>query len=401
MLNDLWLLLSGFLIFVGLVASKGLLIVVGALIILIWSSTKLWERFALRKIILTRSISRKRVFIGDTIDYDISIYNGKLLPLIWCDVSETFPSGLTLLNGRVMGSVIETRREHHLRSSLLPYEKINWRFKLECNQRGYHRIGPAELRSGDIFGFSSVSSKFPDVEEILVYPEIIDLDDLIKPSEYPLEGSTGRIPISQDINKFSGLRNYLASDPLKFISWKHTAKTGSLQVKQYEPVVALNVLIAMNGKTNEYAWQGGNSASFERTVTLTASLAKCCLDRKYSVGLISNSIAAYSGKWINLAISSSNNQFDLIMQNLAMVGQHTITTLEQVLEAEHRFITQGTTVAVTTPLISNALANEIREIKHRGHPVIIFYSGNLEPRIKIEDVSMFYVNNQFKPNSSK
>ncbi|MEE2880713.1 MAG: hypothetical protein VX643_01780, partial [Chloroflexota bacterium] len=112
-------------------ASKGLLIVVGALIILIWSSTKLWERFALRKIILTRDISGKRVFIGDTLDYNISIYNGKLLPLIWFEVSETFPPGLTLLNGRVMGSVIETRREHHLRSSLLPYEKINWRFKLE------------------------------------------------------------------------------------------------------------------------------------------------------------------------------------------------------------------------------------------------------------------------------
>ena len=64
MLNDLWLVLSAFLIFVGLVASKGLLIIVGTLIILIWTSTKLWERYALKKIILDRELSVKRVFIG-------------------------------------------------------------------------------------------------------------------------------------------------------------------------------------------------------------------------------------------------------------------------------------------------------------------------------------------------
>ena len=392
MLNDLWLVLSAFLIFVGLVASKGLLIIVGTLIILIWTSTKLWERYALKKIILDRELSVKRVFIGDTIDYQISIYNGKILPLIWCDIKETFPDGLEILNEQVSGSVIKTNHEHHLRSSILPYEKINWRFKLECKKRGYHRIGPAELRSGDIFGFSYVTLQFPNVSEILVYPEIIELNDLVKPSEYPLEGSIGRLPIAQDLTKFSGLRDYHPSDPLKFISWKHTAKTGSLRIKQYEPVVALNVLIAMNGKTNEYAWQGVNSDSFERTVTLTASIAKFCLDKKYSVGLISNSIAAYSGKWINLAVSGSNKQFELIMENLAMVSQHTITTLEQVLESERQLITQGTTVAITTPLISQSLVDEIKQIKHKGHPVIVLYSGDRKPQINIDDVPMFYVN---------
>ena len=125
MLNDLWLVLSAFLIFVGLVASKGLLIIVGTLIILIWTSTKMWERYALKKITLDRELSVKRVFIGDTIDYQISIYNGKILPLIWCDIRETFPDGLEILNEQVSESVITTHQEHHLRSSLLPLSLIH------------------------------------------------------------------------------------------------------------------------------------------------------------------------------------------------------------------------------------------------------------------------------------
>ena len=75
-----------------------------------------------------------------------------------------------------------------------------------------------------------------------------------------------------------------------------------------------------------------------------------------------------------------------------MVGQHTIATLEHVLESERQLITQGTTVAITTPLISQSLVDEIKQIKHKGHPVIILYSGDRKPRINIDNVPMFYVN---------
>ncbi len=65
MLNDLWLLLSFSLVLVGLIASQGLLIVVGSLVIIIWLLTKFWNRFAFREVTHTRSLSRHRAFIGE------------------------------------------------------------------------------------------------------------------------------------------------------------------------------------------------------------------------------------------------------------------------------------------------------------------------------------------------
>jgi hypothetical protein len=69
MLNDLWLLVSGIVIFIGLVASQGLLIVVGSLVIIVWLLAKFWDRHAFQEVVHTRTLSSHRAFIGDTVEY--------------------------------------------------------------------------------------------------------------------------------------------------------------------------------------------------------------------------------------------------------------------------------------------------------------------------------------------
>ena len=82
MLNDLWILLSGIMVFIGLVASEGLLLVVGSLVIVLAIAARIWDRYAFRPVSHSRSINRRRVFICDTVDYTVSLDNDKLLPLI-------------------------------------------------------------------------------------------------------------------------------------------------------------------------------------------------------------------------------------------------------------------------------------------------------------------------------
>lgn len=69
MLNDLWLLVSAILLFIGLVASQGLLLVVGSLVIIIWVVTKFWDRLAFREVTYGRDLSRRRAFVGDTLEF--------------------------------------------------------------------------------------------------------------------------------------------------------------------------------------------------------------------------------------------------------------------------------------------------------------------------------------------
>ena len=152
MLNELWLVVSGLLILIGLAASQGLLLVVGALVIIIWLVTKVWDRYAFRRVSHSRSLSHHRAFIGDSLTYTVTLSNDKLLPLIWVDIQDSFPEGLELSGVNLRTGNMEGTRQHGITTSLLPFQQVTWKYNLRCDVRGYHRIGPVRLRTGDISG---------------------------------------------------------------------------------------------------------------------------------------------------------------------------------------------------------------------------------------------------------
>ena len=225
MLNDIWLLVSAVIVLVGLLTSQGLLIVVGALVIIIWLLTKFWDRYAFRDVSHQRILSQRRAFIGDTVDYTVTLTNEKILPLIWVDIQDTFPADLSLPGATLRSTGADWANEHRITTSLLPYQRVSWKYTLHCNARGNQRIGPVRLRSGDIFGFTAAEERFTEVDHILVYPRVMDLEQLILPSEHPLGETRGLQPIFPDPSRFFGLRDYHPTDPMKHIDWKATAPT--------------------------------------------------------------------------------------------------------------------------------------------------------------------------------
>ena len=372
-------------------ASQGLLLVVGSLVIVISLVARLWDRFAFRRVTHTRSLSRQRAFIGDSLDYSVTLYNDKMLPLIWVDIQDTFPEGLDLAGGHLRAAGLDMAKQLRITTSLLPYQRVTWKYDLRCTSRGYHRIGPVRLRSGDIFGFSSTETQFTDIDHLLVYPRVVDLQQLIFPAEHPSGEARGRRPLFQDTTRFVGHREYRPSDPMKHIDWKASARLQRLQTKVFEPVVSLNVLIALNGTTSEFAWQGVNRRFFERAVTAAASAASYCADRGYSFGLISNAVSIYSGRRISVPLGSATPQFSLVLEALAMAGAHVVTPLVDVLLAERHSLPPGTTVVLVTAVITQSLAEEVAEIKQQGYEVLALYAGDGDPQIELPGVTVFPV----------
>ena len=376
MLNDLWILLSGIMVFMGLVASEGLLLVVGSLVIVLAIAARVWDRYAFRSVSHSRSINRRRAFIGDTVDYTVSLDNDKLLPLIWVDIQDSFPDGLDLAGAIIRGTGMESNRQHTITTSMLPYQKVTWKYSMNCLARGYHRIGPVRLLTGDIFGFSSAETRYTGYDHILVYPRVLDLEKLLFPPEHPLGDVRGSRPLYHDTNRVVGHREYLPRDPMKHIDWKATARARRLQTKVFEPVVSLNMLIVMNGSTREHSWQGSNRRLFERTVTVAASAADLANRRGYSYGLVSNAVASYSGKWINVPMGASSSQLSMMLEALAMAAPYVIAPLGEVLNAERNSLPPGTTILLVTPALEDSLVNEIAGIRGHGFPVIVLYAGD-------------------------
>ncbi len=386
MLNDLWVLSSGIMIFIGLVASEGLLLVVGSLVIVVAIAARVWERYAFRSVSHSRSINRRRAFIGDTVDYSVSLDNDKLLPLIWVDIQDSFPHGLELAGATMRGTGLESNRQHTITTSLLPYQKATWKYSMKCSERGYHRIGPVRLRTGDIFGFSSAETSYTKFDHILVYPRVIDLEGLLFPPEHPLGDVRGSKPLYFDTNRVVGQRDYQPRDPLKHIDWKATARTRRLQTKVFEPVVSLNMLIVMNGSSREYTWQGSSRRLFERAVTVAAS-AVALADRKgYSYGVVSNALASYTGKWINVPLGASSSQLPMALEALAMAAPYVAAPLSEVLNAERDSLPSGTTILLVTPYLGESLVNEITGIQDHGCPVMVLYAGDGLPERALGDI---------------
>jgi uncharacterized protein (DUF58 family) len=388
MLNDFWVFFSSLMIFIGLVASQGLLLVVGSLVLVLALAARIWERFAFRSISHTRSISRKRAFIGDTIDYSVSLDNDKVLPLIWVDIQDSFPEGLDLTGATMRGTGLELNRQHTITTSLLPYQKATWKYSLMCSERGYHRIGPVRLRTGDIFGFNSAETRYNQFDHILVFPRVVDIEGLMFPAEHPMGEIRGTRPICFDTNRVVGQRDYQPRDPMKHIDWKATARARTLQTKVFEPVVSLNMLIVMNGSTKEHSWQGSNRRLFERTVTIAASVASLADRRGYTYGVVSNAVASYSGKWIHVPMGASSSQLTMALEALAMAAPYVVAPLAEVVNSERDSLPAGTTVILVTPSLSDSLLEDIAGIRVHGCRVLVLYSGDGLPDRELGDIDV-------------
>ena len=388
MLNDFWILISGIMIFIGLLASEGLLLVVGSLVIVLAVAARIWDRNAFRSVTHSRSINLKRAFIGDTVDYTVSLDNDKLLPLIWVEIHDSFPDGLELNGATLRGGGLDSNRQHTITTSLLSYQKATWKYSMTCTERGFHRIGPVRLRSGDIFGFSSAETRYTEFAHILVYPRVVDLEGLLFPPEHPLGDVRGSRPIYHDTNRVVGLRDYQPRDPLKHIDWKATARARQLQTKVFEPVVSLNLLIVMNGSSREYTWQGSNRRLFERAVTVAASVAGLADRRGYSYGVVSNAVASYTGKWINVPLGASSDQLSMVLEALSMAAPFVVAPLADVLNAERDSLPAGTTVLLVTPYMGDSLVSEVAAMRDHGYPVIVLYAGDGPPERDLGDITV-------------
>ena len=386
MRHELWPVVSGLLVFAGLLASNGLLLVVGSLVAVVWLAARVWERYCFRKVYYERSVGRRRAFIGDTIEYTVSLSNDKPLPLIWVEAQDPFPEGLYLSGGLVRGTNMETNRHHSITTSLLPYQKATWQFNMQCARRGYHRIGPVRMRSSDIFGFTATEMRLSEVDDILVYPRVIGLENLIDPPQHPFGPARGRMHLYHDTSRARGVREHRPEDPLKHIDWKATARAQQLQTRIFEPAVSMNVVVALNGSTSDYVWLGTNRRLFERAVTASASAVALADQLDYSYGLLSNAVASYSGKWLSVPVGASSAQLGMTLEALAMAAPYVISTLPEVLRAERDCIPAGAVVWFVTSVISASLNLQLKAFADRGYRVSVIFAGDGEPPERIGDI---------------
>ena len=256
MWHELWVLIFVALIAIGIFTGEGLLIGFSVMGLLVVGTARLWNRVSLENVTYERELSQRRVFIGEKTTLSITLTNRKPLPLGRVRVEDEVPVSMELDGADVVGSPNPEAKTLLHSASMSWYERIRWTYEFQCSRRGFFRIGPPTLRSGDLFGFFSSEITTRDRDYVLVYPRVVSLPEIGMPSARPLGETRGGIRIFEDISRPMGLRDYHTGDPLKTVDWKATARTQELQVRTYEPSSSMTVILAVAVDTMAHTWEG-------------------------------------------------------------------------------------------------------------------------------------------------
>ncbi len=235
-----------------------------------------WSRRTLAGII-HRRILPARAFFGDEIPVRVEVANLSRLPAVWLRIQESVPVDLSIQKN--LKQVV----------SLGPRGKVQFEYTLRARKRGYYRIGPLFVSSGDLIGFLTEQQREGSTEPLIIYPRIVQLTDIKLPSRSPMGTMRHTQPIFEDPTRVLSKRDYVAGDSLRRIDWKATAATGRLQVKQFEPSIALETMLFLNLNHEEYDIRA-RIDSTEQAIVVAASIAHWVASKKQSVGLCTNGV---------------------------------------------------------------------------------------------------------------
>ena len=248
---------------------------------------------------------------------------------------------------------------------------------MQGSKRGYYRLGPIGVTSGDIFGFYPRFASVPLTDYLIVYPKIFPIDRLAVPSLHPLGESKTSRRIFQDPTRTIGLREYRPQDSPKHIHWKASARHQQLQVKVFEPTTTLKISLFLAGD-----WFSQNGAAgaedFELAVSVAASIAYHLVEQGGPVGLVSNACQADSGEAVFISSGGGSDQLMALLEALAKVTMRVKESSESFLERESKILPSGTTLVMVASRVQESMLWLLNDLKEKGVPVLLFLVGDQE-----------------------
>jgi uncharacterized protein (DUF58 family) len=150
---------------------------------------------------------------------------------------------------------------------LRPRERSTAAYRLPTSNRGVVRVGPMRARRRDVLGLTSRTFLVPGASELLVMPRHT-------PARFALGGSSGRLgdhlrlrAQGQSGSEFHSLREYVQGDDLRRISWKASARSNDLIVKETALEGVKRCTVVLDTDAGVYDADG-----FERAVSAAAGL---------------------------------------------------------------------------------------------------------------------------------
>ena len=155
-------------------------------------------------------------------------------------------------------------------------------YMVKFPRRGLFMLSRIRVVSRFPFGFFERAILTKQPQEILVYPQIIDIQPILEASNIDLgEYESGRKGPGHSLH---GLREYTTADSARFIHWKVSARSNKIMVREFEKEEKKKVTLLLNNAITPPI-PADCYESFEQAVIYAASLANHLIGREFQVQL--------------------------------------------------------------------------------------------------------------------
>ncbi|EFO80436.1 protein of unknown function DUF58 [Oscillochloris trichoides DG-6] len=332
-----------------------------------------WAWVNLRGLRVERETLTLRAHVGEFARERISIDNRWWLPKLWIELLD------------------QSELPHHgvgFVTSLGIGQQGRWIARTLCTHRGRYRLGPATLVSGDPFGIVRLARTVPTTNEILVYPQMVDLPGFQLPSAELPGGQATRARTFHVTPNVATVRDYVPGDSFNRIHWRTTARMGQLMVKEFEldPSADVYIVLDMQERTvvrdrrerrrvtdrDQAPWwrrqpnmQRGQTmvaaSSEEYAVMAAASLARTLLAQNRVVGMI-----AWGQHREIIPAERESRQLFKILESLAVLRAHGTQSLAEVLIAESQRFGRNSTLLIITSALDERWIEALQQHLMRG-----------------------------------
>lgn len=336
-----------------------------------------------------RSVSATTLRQGEDTEVEVTLTNRRGWPIPWIFLEDLHPQDFPRVGDNARLAI------------LMPGRSITLKYRLVCPRRGYHRIGPLLMESGDLFGLQKRFRTGQQQDYISVLPTVAYIETFNIATRRPQGPVRISNRIYEDPSRIAGVREYRAGDPFNRIHWKASARTGDLYTKTLEPSNVVGATLILDLHRDSYKPENAESR-MELAITVTASIAYLLQMSGEQLGLLTNArdaaeIAQYevasqqsltrddaadsvvgeseSDRISPLSVPTARTPVQAlkIVENLARVLPGEGLDASQLILSEFRHLPRDAALLPVVPQVTEQLALTLAEMKYSGFAVSVFF----------------------------
>lgn len=357
--------------------------IISLVLLLFLSSLRLWKWYVSNHIHATIILHTHRAFPDEEIQGELILENYGIIPIFGLHVHFDFSKHIQL------HSEILSNTNKYISGELIEYgtvvnldrrERRTIPFTLVGQKRGLYVFKYLNLWCKDLIGVEEIHKDIRCFEELLVYPQEIELHQISHTYRMPIGDVVVKRWIYDDLFFPVGARPYQYGDAFNRIDFKSTAKLQRLHTKQYDYTAHGNLCVVANLLTTPYKWETDYDV-FERTISIVACIARESLQKDLRFSFIANAQMGRGTRVFEIPSSSGRKHYRKMLEILARFSSFNVTSFSLALSQVRNRYSTGAPIIIISALMDESLVKEIQHLLRKGFEIFLINPAEAIPKI--------------------